>query len=244
MSEHRPLELFSIVIPAKDEAGCVTGMVRSVHASLTGQGIAHEIIVVDDGSQDGTWDLLQELRLEILELKPVANPGPQGFGHAVRCGLGHFSGDAVAIMMADESDRPSDLVTYWAQLQEGKDCVFGSRFIEGGAVHDYPPVKLILNRVVNTAIQALFWLKLNDTTNAFKAYRREVIHACQPLESPHFELTVELPLKAILHGFSWGMPAIEWRNRRSGVAKLRLREMGSRYLRCIWRLWRGQQGRG
>lgn len=233
-----PLELFSVVIPARDEADCIAGMVRSVHQALADRRIPHEILVVDDGSRDTTWQVLQELSTQIPELRPVANAAPHGFGHAVRCGLGQFRGDAVAIMMADESDRPADLLRYWELLQEGKDCVFGSRFIEGGAAYDYPPLKLVLNRVANAAIQVLFYLKLNDTTNAFKAYRREVILACQPLESPHFELTVELPLKAIQHGFSWAMPPIEWRNRQTGIAKLRLREMGSRYLRCIWRLWR------
>lgn len=240
----RPLpELFSIVIPARDEADCITAMLRSVHQALSERKIRHEIIVVDDGSRDGTWEILQGLCAEITELRPVANAAPHGFGHAVRCGLAHFTGDAVAVMMADESDRPADLLRYWELLREGKDCVFGSRFIEGGAAYDYPPIKLILNRVANTAIQVLFWLRLNDTTNAFKAYRREVITACQPLESPHFELTVELPLKAILRGFSWAMPPIEWRNRQTGIAKLRLREMGSRYLRCIWRLWRSRPRR-
>jgi dolichol-phosphate mannosyltransferase len=236
-----PLKLFSVVIPARDEAECIAGMVRSVHQALAGKGVSHEIVVVDDGSRDGTWEVLQRLSAEIPELKPVANAAPHGFGHAVRCGLGRFTGDAVAVMMADESDRPADLLRYWELLQQGHDCVFGSRFIEGGAAYDYPPIKLILNRVANTAIQVLFWLRLNDTTNAFKAYRREVVTACQPLESPHFELTVELPLKAVLKGFSWAMPAIEWRNRQTGIAKLRLREMGSRYLRCIWRLWQAKR---
>ncbi|MES2595402.1 MAG: glycosyltransferase family 2 protein [Verrucomicrobiota bacterium] len=242
MPDLPPLELFSIVIPARDEAGCITAMLRSVHAALAGKGISHELIVVDDGSRDGTWEVLQGLRSEIPELRPVANSAPHGFGHAVRCGLQHFSGDAVAIMMADESDRPADLLRYWEILQAGTDCVFGSRFTQGGAAHDYPPLKLILNRVANKAIQALFSSRLDDTTNAFKAYRKEVIQACQPLESPHFELTVELPLKAMTHGFTWAMPPIEWHNRQTGVSKLHLREMGSRYLRCVWRLWRVHHG--
>lgn len=239
----KPPQSLSVVIPARDEVDCVAGMARAVHRALAGRGIAHEIVVVDDGSRDGTWEALAQLRGEIAELRPVKNEGPHGFGHAVRRGLAEFSGDAVAIMMADESDSPEDLLRYWDLLQAGHDCVFGSRFIEGGGAYDYPPLKLIINRAANTVIQVLFALSLNDTTNAFKAYRREVIAACQPLESPHFELTVELPLKAIQRGFSWAMPPITWRNRQTGIAKLKLREMGSRYLRCVLRRWNERPGR-
>ncbi|MEO6323300.1 MAG: glycosyltransferase family 2 protein, partial [Planctomycetota bacterium] len=79
--------------------------------------------------------------------------------------------------------------------------------------------------------------RYNDTTNAFKAYRREVIDAVQPLLSQHFNLTVELPLKAIVRGFSWTTIPITWRNRRSGMPKLKLTEMGSRYLFIVLYVW-------
>jgi len=97
-------------------------------------------------------------------------------------------------------------------------------------VHDYPKVKLILNRLVNLGIRALFRHGYNDTTNAFKAYRREVIQHIQPLVSNHFNLTVEMPLKAIVRGQSYAVVPISWRNRAYGVSKLKLQEMGSRYL--------------
>ena len=137
-------------------------------------------------------------------------------------------GDAVVIMMADESDDSRDVVRYWNKLREGWDCVFGSRFMKGGGVIDYPRVKLVVNRLANRFIRLLFRHGLNDTTNAFKAYRSSVIEGCRPLLAPHFNLTVELPLKAIVRGFSWTTVPITWRNRRSGQAKLKIKEMGSR----------------
>lgn len=87
-------------------------------------------------------------------------------------------------MMADESDDARDVVRYWRKLEEGWDCVFGSRFMKGGGVIDYPRVKLFLNRLANWFVKVLFRIRLNDTTNAFKAYRREVIEGCLPILAP------------------------------------------------------------
>ena len=140
-------------------------------------------------------------------------------------------------MMADRSDSPQDLVLYWKTLQKGSECVFGSRFIQGGRVHDYPKFKMLINRLVNTIIRYMFKIECNDITNAFKMYRREVIDGCQPFISPHFNLTVEIPLKAVVRGFSWKVVPISWKNRSNGVAKLKLREMGSRYFFIIAYLW-------
>ena len=115
-------------------------------------------------------------------------------------------------------------------IEAGYDCAFGSRFIRGAAVHDYPRVKLVLNRIVNYGVRVLFRHGYNDTTNAFKAYRREVIETVQPLFSNHFNLTVEIPLKAIVRGHSYKVVPISWRNRTEGKSKLSLQEMGSRYV--------------
>jgi dolichol-phosphate mannosyltransferase len=232
-----PLSLLSIVIPARDEEGCIRSTVEHLHLELNLHQVPHEIVVVDDGSSDTTWQILTDLRERIPELHPVQNTGLHGFGRAIIHGLDSMRGDAVVIMMADESDDSRDAVRYWQVLNEGYDCVFGSRFIKGGGTIDYPRFKLTVNRLVNTAIRIIFNIKLNDTTNAFKAYRRRVIEGCRPLISPHFNLTVELPLKAIVRGYTWTVMPITWRNRRSGVAKLKLKEMGSRYFFSCCYVW-------
>ena len=144
-----------------------------------------------------------------------------------------MTGDAAVVMMADESDDCRDVVRYWELLNQGWDAVFGSRFVKGGGVIDYPWLKLRLNRLANVFIMLMFGIKLNDTTNAFKAYRATVIQGCLPLLSPHFNLTVELPLKSIVRGYSWTVMPITWRNRRVGDSKLSIKEMGRRYL-FIW----------
>jgi dolichol-phosphate mannosyltransferase len=233
----KKLGLLSVVIPARDEEECIAATVEHLHVELALRGVPHEIVVVDDGSRDKTWEVLTTLQSRIAELVPVQNSRLHGFGRAVICGLDRSKGDAVVIMMADESDDCRDVVLYWQKLNEGYDCVFGSRFMPGGGVIDYPPLKLFLNRLANYFIRQLFRIRLNDTTNAFKAYRKEVVDGCRPLIAPHFNLTVELPLKAIVRGFSWTTIPITWRNRRAGEAKLKIKEMGSRYLFICLYVW-------
>jgi dolichol-phosphate mannosyltransferase len=226
----------SVVIPARNEEQVVGSTVRDIARTLRSRNIPFEIVVVNDGSSDDTSQAVLDAASEFPEIKLAVNDGPHGFGLAVRAGLERFTGDAVAVMMADGSDSPSDLVRYWEVIQN-HDCAFGSRFISGGGVQDYPRHKLILNRFANLVIRILFGLAYNDVTNAFKCYRRTVIEGMQPLISPHFNLTVEMPLKAIVRGYSYSVVPISWKNRAAGVSKLKIKEMGSRYLFIILYLW-------
>jgi dolichol-phosphate mannosyltransferase len=220
----------SVVIPARDEEGTIAATVRDVVATLESEDIDHEVLVVDDHSRDRTAAIVEALAAELRKVRYIVSPYGAGFGLTVRAGLEHFDGDAVAILMADGSDDPRDLVRYHRILVQGYDCVFGSRFMAGSRVRDYPRIKLVINRAVNLGIRMLFRHGYNDTTNAFKSYRREVIDNVQPLLSNHFNLTVEMPLKAVIRGHSYAIVPISWTNRSSGESKLGLQEMGSRYL--------------
>jgi dolichol-phosphate mannosyltransferase len=237
MADFAPLTLFSVVIPARDEEESLPSTLADIFRVFSAEKIPHEIVVVDDGSKDRTWAVIQQLKAEIPTLAPARNPGPHGFGRAVVHGLGKSRGDAVVIMMADASDSPADAVKYWRLLNEGHDCAFGSRFIPGAEVIDYPRMKLLVNRLANFLVRVGFAIPLNDTTNAFKAYRRSVIEGCRPFLAPHFNLTVELPLKAIVRGYTFAITPISWRNRRHGVAKLKIKEMGSRYFFICAYVW-------
>jgi dolichol-phosphate mannosyltransferase len=241
----------SVVIPAHNEEGCIEGTVRALSEKLRSERIDHEILVVNDNSSDRTEAILQALGRELPELRYVNNTPPHGFGFAVRKGLDEYAGDAVAVYMADASDRPEDLVRYFRTLvAENVDCVFGSRFMKGARVVDYPRHKLLLNRLANLFIQFVFGLRYNDVTNAFKLYRSHALDGLRPLISHHFNLTVELPLKAIVRGYSYAVLPNDWINRKAGVSKLKIKEMGSRYLfivlYCLLERWlsRGDYHRG
>jgi len=236
-AQSAPLKLYSIVIPARDEQDSLPSTVNDIYQTFLREGVPHELVVVDDGSRDRTWAVLTELRSTIPTLAPVQNLGAHGFGRAVQYGLNHMKGDAVAIMMADASDSPADAVKYWKLLNEGYDCAFGSRFVKGGKVIDYPRIKLFVNRLANLLVRLGFNIALNDTTNAFKAYRRTVIDGCRPFLAPHFNLTVEIPLKAIVRGYTWTVIPISWQNRKYGEAKLKIKEMGSRYFFICAYVW-------
>ncbi len=219
----------SVVIPARNEQASLRPTVEALTARLGEAGIDHEIVVVDDASTDGTAEVIARLEAVHPEVRGLRSPNPSGFGFAVRAGLEVFTGDAVAIVMADGSDHPDDLIAYYRLLEAGYDCAFGSRFVTGGGTRDYPRLKRVINRAANLGIRALFGHGYDDTTNAFKAYRREVIDGVGPLLSQHFNLTVEIPLKAVVRGHSYAIVPIRWTNRRAGESKLQLQEMGSRY---------------
>ncbi len=227
----------SVVMPARDEEGCIEQTLGGLAETLVREQIPYEIVVVDDGSTDETAERVMRAQQRYPGVRLVTNRGPHGFGLAVRTGLGQATGDAVAVMMADASDSPEDLVQYYRKIQEGYDCAFGSRFMRGSKVIDYPIHKLTINRVANWFVKVLFRLRYNDITNAFKCYRREAIEGMEPLISPHFNLTVEMPLKAIVRGFSYAVVPISWTNRKTGISKLKIKEMGSRYLFIVLYLW-------
>ena len=225
------IKLLSIVIPAHNEEGCISSTITALHDRLLAEQIPCEILVINDNSSDDTEELLKRLSKDLPSVRYINNQPPNGFGFAVRCGLENFSGDAVAIYMADASDRPEDLVRFYrTMVREGVDCVFGTRFSPESRVVDYPFLKLVLNRLANFFIQVVIGLRYNDVTNAFKLYRRDCLNGLRPFISHHFNLTVELPLKAIIRGYSYSVVPNDWINRKAGESKLKIKEMGSRYL--------------
>ena len=86
-----PLTLYSVIIPARDEEASLPATVRDIHQTFLRENVPHEIVVVDDGSRDSTWQGLQALRLEVPTLAPVQNPGPYGFGAEIVI-LRYFTG--------------------------------------------------------------------------------------------------------------------------------------------------------
>ncbi len=227
----------SVVIPVRNEEDCIKPVVDNLCAGLEKHGIDYEVVLVNDHSTDGTAGVLSGMRQLNPKLKIIDSRPPHGFGIAIRNGLEIISGDGVVIFMGDGSDDVEDVVKYYQKLSEGYDCVFGSRFIRGSKVSGYPSLKLYLNRLGNKFIQFLFLIKYNDVSNAFKGYRTEVIRAVEPLVSQYFNITVELPLKAIVRGFSFTVVPINWNGRGSGVSKYKIKELSRKYFFSIIFVW-------
>ena len=220
----------SVVIPAYNEEQSIVPTIECIIEAFNKVKIEHEIFVINDNSKDNTLIVLEGLSKKYPTLRYETNHGPNGFGYAVRYGLERFDGDCVAIMMADLSDSPYDLIKFYLTMLEGNyDCVFGSRFMKGAKVTDYPAVKMIINRMANLIIKMFMGIKYNDTTNAFKLYKKKTIEGIKPFLAPHFNLTVEMPLKAIIRGYTYTVLPNSWTNRKYGESKLKIKEMGSRY---------------
>ena len=231
------MKKLSIIIPVRNEEDVVEETIRKLVDTLLKYNIPYEIIAVNDYSSDKTKLILLHLASQNNNIKVIDNYLKPGFGYALRVGLEAYSGDYVVIYMGDDSDDPEDVIKYYKKLEEGYDCVFGSRFIKGAKVKDYPFVKLIFNRLGNWAIKILFGIKYNDTSNAFKAYRKEVIESIKPLVSNYFNITCEIPLKAIVRGYKYAVVPINWYGRKSGVSKFKLKELQRKYLFSILYVW-------
>jgi dolichol-phosphate mannosyltransferase len=229
--------LLSIIIPAHNEEKNAPPTVQALSERLRGEGIPFELVLVNDNSRDATGDVMTAAQVDYPELRVVHNPPPAGLGRAVRFGLQHFKGDVVAVVMADLSDSPEDVVACYRKIEEGYDCAFGSRFIEGSRVSDYPRVKLWANRLGNTVIRLMFMTRHNDLTNAFKVYHRHVIESIGPLHASHFNITIEMSLSALIRDYKIATLPISWTGRTWGQSNLRIREMGRRYLCTLLKIW-------
>lgn len=224
----------SIVIPAYNEEGNIALCIEELMSVLVDEHrLRTELIIVNDNSKDATEEQVIKCMRRWPGIRLVRRNPPGGFGRAIRTGLEFVTGDVVIIYMADRSDHPHDVIKYYEEINRGYDCVFGSRFIAGSTVRRYPKLKLWINRFVNNAICWLFWTRLNDLSNAFKAYRREVIQRCGPYKSCHFNITLEMSLSALVSGYSISQVPIDWEGRTWGSTNLKLREMGRRYLAVL-----------
>jgi len=226
-----------VLLPAYNEEQNIAPTLEKLANVLRGEGIPFELLVVNDNSQDETPQVVEGMRATHPEIRLVHNTPPGGLGRAIRCGIEHFSGDAIAVVMADSSDHPEDVVRCYRKLEEGYDACFGSRFRRGGRVTHYPPVKLVANRIVNKAMQLLFLTRHNDLTNAFKVYRRHVIESISPLQAAHFNVTIEMSLSTLIRHYRVASIPIQWSGRTWGQSNLKLRKMGRRYLCTLLMIW-------
>jgi dolichol-phosphate mannosyltransferase len=215
----------------------LTETIDNIQKKLDGE-IPYNILVINDHSDDGTLQLLENLSRIYSHLKFVSNEWEGGVGNAIRFGLSQWQGDIVAICMADGSDAPEDILLSYKMICDDRyDCVFGSRFIKGGQVENYPFVKYFLNRIFNNWVKIKTGINYNDFTNIFKLYHRRSIEVIYPLDSTGFSIGLEMSLKAFKRGLNIAIIPISWKQRKAGVSKLKLSENFKLYMSTLQKIY-------
>ena len=218
----------SIIFPVKNEAKGISKTLDLICSSIN--EIDYEIIIVNDYSDDDTSDIIRKKKDSYDQIK-LFNNAKKGLGGAINLGIEKSVGEAVCIMMADLSDDIEDLKKYYQLIQsKDVDAIFGSRFIKGSNVSDYPIKKLFLNRIFNYITKFIFLSDYNDFTNAFKIYKKNSLIKTMPLISEDFNIFLEIPLKIISRKMNYKIVPISWKNRREGKAKFNMKELRSKYL--------------
>ena len=190
----------------------------------------YEVIFVDDCSTDETFTFLKKLSLKYKYIKIIKNK-KKGLGSAIEKGVKNCRLKYVCIQACDMSDDIKDLKKYYKIISTHNiDAVFGSRFIGGSIVKNYPLIKLVLNRIFNNIVRIAFLTNYNDFTNGFKIYNKNVLKLLLPIVSENFNVFLELPLKIISRKYKYKIIPINYYNRTIGVSKFKIKELGSMYL--------------
>ncbi|MDD5446391.1 MAG: flippase-like domain-containing protein [Methanocellales archaeon] len=231
----------SCVVPAYNEEKNLKKLVEELIPVLESHEETkdYEIILVNDNSTDNTPSIIDTLANENPRIKPVHRASTPGFGNAIKSGLKHASGDIVIPVMGNLSDDQTDLLKLVKKIEEGYDIAYGSRFIKGSSVEDYPITKIFANRIFNNVVRFLFGISHKDVTNAFKAYKRKVLETIgiENMEAEGFDLTVEIPLKAHILGFKSAEVPVNWYGRKRGIVKLKLSENALVYGKRLLKLF-------
>ena len=220
----------SVIIPVKNEEAIILKTLQKFNESWI-INEEHEIVIVNDNSSDKTTELIKNISFDKLKILLIDST-KIGLGSAITCGIDKSSNEFICIYMADMSDSLSDLKIYYDKIKNNRmlDAIFGSRFIKGSRITNYPKIKLFLNRLANNLIKIVFFSKYNDFTNAFKIYKKTTLLKLYPLVSENFNIFLELPLKIECRNFKYEIIPIGWNGRKLGESKFNLKELSSKYI--------------
>ena len=222
----------SIIIPAKNEEKNIVKTYKKLSAKLVKNKINYEIIVVDDFSNDKTYQFLNKIKKKNLKILKNKH---SGVGNAIKIGIKHSKKKYTCIFMADASDDINNLLTYYKLMKSEKiDGIFGSRFMSSSNIQNYPFFKLILNRLFNKFTQIIFFSNYNDFTNAFKIYNSKKLLKIFPLYADKFDIFLEIPLKFYIKKNSFKIIPINWYGRKKGISKFVIKELSFNYLRVLY----------
>ena len=219
----------SIIIPCKNEEDLIYKNLYEINNKIKKSIKKYQIIIINDFSEDNTLQITKKFAKNFKNII-VKNNKIKGLGGAINLGIKVSTNKFVCIMMADLSDSPRDLINYYNIISTNKlDAVFGSRFIKGSNLVDYPLRKLIYNRIFNYFVKIFFLSDYNDFTNAFKIYKKQTLRQIGPFISENFNIFLELPLKIIIRKKNYKIIPIGWKNRKKGVSKFKVKELSSKY---------------
>ena len=220
--------MLSVIIPVRNEYENLEEIESQFKHNF--DNIDYEILLINDFSEDNTFKKAESISKNNKKIAVYDNK-KKGLGGAISLGIKKANGEFVCIMMADLSDNITDLKKYYHLIKEKNlDAIFGSRFIKGSKINNYPKKKLILNRIFNFLVKLFFLNNYNDYTNAFKIYKTEVLKSFLPLVSESFNIFLELPLKIISRNFKFEVMPISWQGRKKGKAKFDIKELRSKYI--------------
>jgi dolichol-phosphate mannosyltransferase len=211
----------SIIVPFRNEKEYAKDVISAVHGYFSKKKMDFEIVAVDD-STDETWNILKTLQKKYKTLKAVQGWKPPGYGKAIRKGFEIAKGDILIPFNGDMCDSLDDAMSYVKIIRdEGYDMAFGSRYMEGGKVLNYPSNKVIFSKLGNLYLGVVFGIKCSDATNTFKGFSRKAIKIINP-KADSYEIGLELALKGVRKGLSYKTIPISWTGRKYGVSKMQI----------------------
>ena len=213
-----------LVVPTYDEADNITGIVAEALECLPTE---RRVLIVDDSSPDGTGAIADELAAESPEVEVLHRPAKQGLGPAYVAGFRRAlegGAEVVCQMDADFSHDPGDLPKLIAAL-EGADVAIGSRYVAGGGIEQWGPLRRLISRGGSAYARAFLGVGVSDLTGGFKAFRREVLEAIDlgTIPSLGYAFQVETTYRAIQAGFRVVEVPILFHDRRVGESKMSAR---------------------
>jgi dolichol-phosphate mannosyltransferase len=219
-----------LILPTYDEAENIEAIVAAARAALAGAPDGYRILVVDDGSPDGTGAIADRLAAEHAEVEVLHRTVRQGLGPAYLAGFARALDGGAAYVMemdADFSHDPADLARLLAAAAEA-DLVLGSRYVAGGGVTDWGRVRRLVSRGGSCYARRVLGLRVRDLTGGFKCFRREVLEGIDlaTVRSRGYAFQVELTHRAVLAGFRVVELPIVFRDRRAGRSKMSWRIAG------------------
>jgi len=225
-----------LILPTYNEAANVEGVVRAALAQLASTGREHTVLVVDDGSPDGTGRLADALAGEHPQVRVLHRPAKEGLGRAYLAGFEVAMAEGAELVLemdADFSHDPADLPRLIAAA-EGADLVLGSRYVPGGGVEDWGAVRRMLSRGGSWYARTLLGVPVRDLTGGFKCFNRRVLEGIDlgGVHADGYGFQIELTYRAIHAGFIVTEVPIRFRERREGDSKMTARIA----LEAVWKV--------